>query len=246
MSKKERSMPEWREADYFFLEPAAACVRGAKLRGEAVELPERFLTPPLEGLTAEEKGEIVRIGWDAGLHLKKFKRDFATMPRVRRSLGILHAFAPESLLDIGSGRGNFLWSCLNEFPWVPVTTLEFSRRRFELHETVRQGGLSRLTPVFGDVQNIGPETFGGKTFDIVTIFEVLEHLPDPGAAIRAILPLARRGLILSVPSKEDDNPEHIHLFNEEKLLGIFRDNGIASVRFDYVPGHLFAIVTQPS
>lgn len=200
----------------------------------------------MEELSDDEKGEILGIGQDADLHLKKFKRAFATMPRVRRSLGFLQSTAPESLLDIGSGRGNFLWSCLNTFSWLPITTLEYARHRFDLHKTVQLGGIRRLTPVLGDIQAIGPEAFDGQTFDVVTIFEVLEHLPDPEAALQSAIRLARRHLILSVPSQPDDNPEHIHLFNENLLTRLFNDLGITSVRFDYVPEHLFAFVTIPS
>lgn len=246
MSNKERSTQKHQPPEYYFLDSAAAFVRGAKRLGGEFNFPMRLLEKPFSELSEIEKGEIICLGQDADLHLKKFKRAYSTMPRVRRSLGFLQATAPESLLDVGSGRGAFLWSCIDAFPSLPITPLEFMRRRFDLHDTVRLGGIERLTPVSGDIQSASRETFGGRTFDIVTIFEVLEHLPDPAAAIRAATSVARRHLILSVPSKPDDNPEHIHLFNENKLSELLRDIRGASIRFDYVPGHLFAFVTLPT
>ncbi len=246
MSDKERGAQEHQPPEYYFLESAAAFVRGISRREKSLSIPSRLLEPPLEDLSEADKGELIQIGQAVDLHLKKFKRAYSTMPRVRRSLGFLQSTAPESLLDIGSGRGNFLWPCLDAFPWLPVTTLEFTQHRFELHETVQLGGVKRLNPVFGDIQSIDPEAFGRQTFDVVTIFEVLEHIPDSNAAIRSALRLARRHLILSVPSKPDDNPEHIHLFNEEILTRLFNENGIDSIRFDYIPNHLFAFVTIPS
>ena len=246
MKDKERSTVERQPPEYYYLDPTAAFVRGTSIRDGAPIIPERLLTPPLEALSDDDKGELIQIGQDAELHLKKFKKAFATMPRIRRSLGFLRALAPESLLDVGSGRGNFLWSCLDEFPYLPVTTLELSPHRFEQHQTVHVGGVQRLTPVFGDLQTIEPDAFPDRTFDVVTLFEVLEHIPDSNAAIRSALRLARRCLVLSVPSKPDDNPEHIHLFNEEILTDLFNEYGIRSVRFDYVPNHLFALITIPS
>lgn len=245
MKTKGRSTPEQQPADYYFLEPAVAFIRGvSKQEGEFV-IPSRLQDTPLENLSPGEKEEILRLGQRADLHLKKFKRAYAAMPRIRRSLGFLQSTAPESLLDIGSGRGNFLWPCLDTFPWLPVTPLEFTPRRHELHKTVELGGMSRLTPVFGDIQSLGPEAFEGRTFDVVTFLEVLEHLPDPEKAVQSAVRLARRHVILSVPSQPDDNPEHIHLFNETVLTEMFRNHGIKSICFDHVPGHLFAFVTLP-
>mgnify|MGYP006144177473 CR=1 FL=1 len=46
------------------------------------------------------------------------------MPRVRAMLGTLRGLAPESLLDVGSGRGVFLWPMLDGLPDVRVTSIE--------------------------------------------------------------------------------------------------------------------------
>ena len=48
--------------------------------------------------------------------LHKFKR-IDELPRVRRVIGMLRgALRPTSLLDVGSGRGAFLWPLLDAFP----------------------------------------------------------------------------------------------------------------------------------
>ena len=41
-------------------------------------------------------------------------------------------------------------------------------------------------------------------------------------------------IIASVPSKEDDNPDHIHLFTEDQLKKDFLDSGATSVKVEYV------------
>src|SRR5438093_12404207 len=110
----------------FYLEPAAAFVRHA--------LPDAPDGTP-EGL--------VQLGLRAGLRLHRFKRT-ADLPRVRKVLGILRGLGPENLLDVGSGRGGFLWPLLDAFPWVPVTAIDRSAYRAGPLGAVAAGGHSRL------------------------------------------------------------------------------------------------------
>jgi hypothetical protein len=56
--------------------------------------------------------ELIQLGLRAGLRLHKFKRTME-LRRVRCILGALRGLAPTSLLDIGSGRGTFLWLLLD-------------------------------------------------------------------------------------------------------------------------------------
>jgi hypothetical protein len=81
---------------------AAAYVRG-KLG--------RFLEPALDTLNEKALDEIIRFGRAEGLRLHRFKRTMG-LPRVSKVLGILRGLGPASLLDIGSGRGAFLWPLL--------------------------------------------------------------------------------------------------------------------------------------
>ena len=56
--------------------------------------------------------------------------------------------------------------------------------------------------------------------------------------------LYARAVVLSVPSKPDDNPEHIHLFDQGVLRELFRLGGIAKVQFSYVLNHLLAVAVK--
>ena len=47
----------------------------------------------------------------------------------------------------------------------------------------------------------------------------------------------------TVPSKPDDNPEHIHLFTKESLGELFRSVGCSKLNFGAVPGHLFMVAS---
>jgi hypothetical protein len=221
---------------------AAAFVRGCALSGDAVSLPETLLHVPLDSLTCEQLESVIAIGAESGLRLHKFKRTHETLPRVRRVLGILQGIALESLLDVGSGRGAFLWPCLNAFPRLPVTVCEVASVRIPLYEAVQKGGIDRLCFHQSDIvaMNLPDRSFG-----VVTMLEVLEHLERPLEAIQAGLRLASRHFVVSVPSKEDNNPTHIHFLNKPKLEALFKDAGCQRIRFDGVPGHLILIASPP-
>jgi hypothetical protein len=55
--------------------------------------------------------------------------------------------------------------------------------------------------------------------------------------------VALRFVIATVPSKEDDNPEHIHLFDAASITALFGAAGAANVRLDFVRGHIVAIAS---
>jgi 2-polyprenyl-3-methyl-5-hydroxy-6-metoxy-1,4-benzoquinol methylase len=180
---------------------------------------------------------LVRIGTEAGLKMYRFK-NHEELPRVKKVLGFLKGIQPESLLDVGSGRGVFLFPFLREFPWVEVTSLDLLDHRVELLQALREGGVERLTALREDLCSWNVSEM---TYDVVTLLEVLEHIPDVAAAIRAAVRLARRYVVVTVPSKPDDNPEHIHLLTKERLTELFAQAGCTKLQFDGVNGHLFMV-----
>jgi ubiquinone/menaquinone biosynthesis C-methylase UbiE len=173
----------------------------------------------------------------AGLKLHRFKRTM-DLPRVRAVLGALRGLGPESLVDFGSGRGVFLWPLLDAFPALAVTAVERDERRLGHLEAVRRGGIERLSVVRGDA---GRLPLADGSFDGATVLEVLEHQENPLPLAREAVRLARRFVIASVPSKPDDNPEHVQLFTGETLKALLMDAGAARVSIDYVLGHIIAV-----
>lgn len=83
--------------------------------------------------------------------------------------------------------------------------------------------------------------FPDRAFDVVTCLEVLEHLDQPDRAASELVRVGRRFVIASVPSKPDDNPEHIQLFTDRSLRDLFLDRGAQSVKTQYVPNHILCI-----
>jgi len=222
--------------DRYYTDLATAFVLGRARDGTVPGLPVE-LAARQHGLTANERERVVAVGIAAGLRLHRFKRT-ASLPRVRRVLGILKNLDPTSLLDIGSGRGVFLWPLLDAFPDLAVTAIDRDPGRITTLLTVRQGGLNRLTAEVADVTRM---PLADAAFDVVTFLEVLEHIPDAPQALAEAVRVAARFVILSVPSKPDSNPEHIHLFSEAAVRDMFVAAGAASVNVSYVRNHLIAV-----
>lgn len=215
---------------------AAAYVRGMAGNGAAV--PETLLEPQLDQLTEEECNELIALGTKAGLRMYHFKKK-DVLPRVRAVMGFLKGIQPESLLDVGSGRGVFLFPFLKEFPWTEVMSLDLLPHRVEMMAAMAAGGVENLTARRQDICTWEEE----NAFDVVTLLEVLEHIPNVQQAVNAAVRLAKRYVVVTVPSKPDDNPEHIHLLTKNVLTELFANAGCEKLHFSGVPGHLVLVAT---
>lgn len=192
---------------------------------------------PLERLTSVEIHTLITLARDQELRLHRFKRTM-DLPRVRKVLGILKGMQPHTLLDIGSGRGAFLWPLLDSFPYLSVTCVDTLDYRVADIEAVHRGGIEGLSVLGADVIAL---PLANRSFDVVTMLEVLEHVPDTQRALAEICRVANRFVILSVPSRADDNPEHIHLFSQSRLQGLLEEQGVRRTSFEYVPNHMIVV-----
>ncbi len=213
----------------------SACVRGC-----LPELPDGLGEKPLEELTDREREILYQLGKEKGLKLYRFKNTHNDLPRVRKVLGFLKGIPFYSLLDVGSGRGVFLFPLLEGLRGVCVTSADILEHRVDFLQKLSQGGIERLTAVNA---NICDQPFPDKSFDVVTLLEVLEHIPEVDKAVQAAVNMARKFVGVSVPNQPDDNPEHIHLLTKDRLTELFRAAGCERLRFDGVNGHLIMIAT---
>ena len=227
-------------AERYNLKPAAAWLRGRSIKTGTPEIDPELLEMPLEVLTDEELSAIVKIGETTGQRLYPFKTGKAELPRVRQVLGFLHGIEFDTLLDVGSGRGVFLLPFMEEFPQVQITSLDLLDKRVTFLNELATGGYSQLTAYN---KNICDQPFPAGSFDVVTLLEVLEHIPEVGKAVEAAVKMARKYVVVSVPSKEDDNPEHIHLLTKDILTKLFSEASCTKLHFSGVNGHLIMMAT---
>ena len=70
---------------------------------------------------------------------------------------------------------------------------------------------------------------------------MLEHITNAELAVKRAVEIAAKYVIVSVPSKPDDNPEHIHLLTKPVLTKMFTEAGCRKLHFDGVNGHLILL-----
>jgi len=117
------------------------------------------------------------------------------LPRIQWALGVVRSVQPANLLDIGSGRGKFLWPLLDAFPVLTVTAVDKDPRRVRDLTAVQLGGIERLSVRQADATSL---PFADDTFDVMTMLEVLEHIPTPVPALSEAVRVARRFLLRSL------------------------------------------------
>ncbi len=225
-------------SEYYDIYSAAAWIRGHAARTGIPKLPPELLEPPLDDLPPAGREQIVQAGADAGLKLYPFKSGSRELPRVKRTIAFLRSITFESLLDVGSGRGVFLLPFLRTFPQVRVTALDLLEKRVDFLSQLSDGGSPQLTALEGSICDA---PFPDRSFDVVTMLEVLEHIPDVERAVAEGVRLAGKFVVVTVPSHPDNNPEHIHLLTKERLTALFRQAGCTRLHFDGVEGHLFLV-----
>jgi ubiquinone/menaquinone biosynthesis C-methylase UbiE len=98
---------------------------------------------------------------------------------------------PETVLEVGVGEGEVSSKLRALYPKARIVGVDLPDERLAAEWYAR--GLVGLCADIADLP------FPAKTFDLVMAIEVLEHVPDPEAAIAELARLSRGHLVLSVP-----------------------------------------------
>ncbi len=113
----------------------------------------------------------------------------------QRRLALVRRFAPAGrLLDVGTGDGRFLAAARPAGYEVVATEVSEAGARYG-----RQRGFDIH---LGQITNLKLPI---ASFDLATIWHVLEHVPDPGAVLRKVHSLLRPAGILAVAVPNEEN-----------------------------------------
>jgi len=137
---------------------------------------------------------------------------------------------PGRLLDVGCGGGDFLLG-MRERGWQ-VHGLDISPEAVAL---ARQNGLD----VF--LGQLSEAPYQERSFDLVTMWDVLEHLHDPAAYLAQVTRLLKPGgrFVVTLPNPRSvdfrlfgpvwtglDVPRHLYVFGRSALSALFRRAGL--------------------
>jgi 2-polyprenyl-3-methyl-5-hydroxy-6-metoxy-1,4-benzoquinol methylase len=133
--------------------------------------------------------------YDSGILYSAWQKELEVRDFLwKKRLNILLRFKKSgSLLDVGTGDGFFLDFAKESFS-VSATEVSENGARY-----ARRKGYS---PLIGDISEISFDD--GKSYDVITLWHVLEHLPFPGAALRILRKLLSPGgvMIIAVPNEQ--------------------------------------------
>jgi SAM-dependent methyltransferase len=132
-----------------------------------------------------------------------------------------------SALDVGCGTGLLLQQILEKYPNVTVTGSEYSSQGIEIAR-------KRLPNADFHAIDLGRENLG-RQFDLITCIDVLEHVGDDRAALKNLLAMTGKHMILSVPlgplfKVEAERMGHVHGYSRAELTAKIREAGFEIVR----------------
>jgi 2-polyprenyl-3-methyl-5-hydroxy-6-metoxy-1,4-benzoquinol methylase len=180
---------------------------------------------PSDAELAAHYGGYSRADYDSPITRRRYRELLAGFEPYRRT---------GRILDVGCGIGFFLEEA-RDGGWEAHGT-EYERRAVEI---VRAKGLSCAQAP------IGPDAFEPGSFDVVTAFEVVEHVGDPRAEAAAIAAALRPGglLYLTTPNFGSlsrrllrgrwsvvSYPEHLSYFTPSTLAAWLARAGFVPVR----------------
>ncbi|MDO6471628.1 bifunctional 2-polyprenyl-6-hydroxyphenol methylase/3-demethylubiquinol 3-O-methyltransferase UbiG [Maribacter sp. 1_MG-2023] len=137
----------------------------------------------------------------------------------------------KKLLDIGCGTGEFLISAKNK-NWETIGV--------ELNDSARKKALDKKLEIYKSLDDLN-----NQKFDVITLWHVLEHLPDLDNQINKIASLLNKNgtLIIAVPNYKShdaqyykefwaayDTPRHLWHFSQNAIKSIFKNKKIKVVK----------------
>jgi len=180
--------------------------------------------------------------------LKRWDRRYGVYKRCR---AVIRNSDQQSgrILDVGCATGNFLDGMRRLGDWQ---TVGVEPNPYASNYAQERLGLD----VFAC--ELKEASFEKDSFDIVTLWDVLEHVPDPMATLQEVARVLRTDgvLVLSLPNPETweislfgfhwagwDMPRHLHLFTQDVLVRYLKESGFEVIEITSFTGkyHVFLL-----
>lgn len=190
-----------------------------QLSNEEIEkyYPEEYISYPIP--IEKETSKLKRLDRQYGVFKRRRKVERYTKKKAGR------------ILDIGCATGVFLnemkahgWECYGIEPSVYASDI-----------AKNQLGLNVLNGYLDDVQ------FDDHYFDVITLWDVFEHLANPNKTLRIIKRILKPDgtLVITMPNIDSwerkifkqywagwDVPRHYHIFSENAIQNLLRNHGM--------------------
>jgi len=139
------------------------------------------------------------------------------------------------LLDVGCARGFFLFLTKNNFN---VNGIEYSNSAVKI---AKQLGLNVKEGEIFDIKN--------KNYDVITLWDVIEHVKNPDYLLKDVNHKLKRGKYLFLSTGDSDTlipkislknwslmtpPMHLHFFSNKTIKKILEKNGFQILELKYL------------
>lgn len=155
-----------------------------------------------------------------------------------------YAGRPEGLklLDVGCGAGKFVRQCVDSGidaygMDLSGDRIDYGRREYSLGERIWEGTLNA-------------ESIKGKTYDIITMWDVIEHVPNPTEILREIKLVSNENTRLFILTMSLDSltykiygkrwfyihpPQHLHYFSHKSMENMLAKCGfeLSGIEMDH-------------
>jgi 2-polyprenyl-3-methyl-5-hydroxy-6-metoxy-1,4-benzoquinol methylase len=202
------------------------------LYSEVLDMLETFPQPKAENLSEYYKSEDYISHTDTKRNLLEKVYHIVRTISLKRKLKLINSFQSESktLLDIGCGTGDFLATAQND-NWK-ITGIEPNKN-------ARQIANSKTSNSVFEIEYL--ETLEENSFDVITLWHVLEHLPELELHIKLLKHLLKPNgtLVIAVPNFKSydakhyknfwaayDVPRHLWHFSKTSIAELFKKENI--------------------
>ena len=158
--------------------------------------------------------------------------------RVARDLCFMENYG--SLLDVGCGDGRFIADLYKDYPSIRLKGVDYSEKAVALAKAMNPGLDYAVADIFQD-------DLGGEKFDVVSLIEVIEHIPPKdlpdfiGCCLSFLKPGGR--LVVTVPHKNKTvTDKHFQHFDSQMLRDLLNPQAnIEEIKFFDVRNRLLQL-----